>query len=227
MDDLREVILRNEYPGRIVGCARTGDGQVAGIYAVTGRSEASLRRRITVAGNGLAVVSTTDSERDPLRHYECAVTAGRWLVLGNGEQVRLTADRLDAGLEPPVALDNLSYEPDPPLFTARITVVLDRDAPGNVVLGAARRPGGGRSEADRMTLSARGLATGDAIVLCTYATSGGHVRTAPSHLEARVSAADAAELLDQVWSVLWPATRVAAVTAQLGQGGPDYLVRNA
>jgi IMP cyclohydrolase len=73
-------------------------------------------------------------------------------VFGNGEQVGEVAIRLAKGLPPAVALADLSYEPDPPIYTPRITAVVDRGQ-GHAWLGAARRSGGRREAADTAVIA--------------------------------------------------------------------------
>ncbi|WP_307530858.1 IMP cyclohydrolase [Streptomyces umbrinus] len=72
----------------------------------------------------LTVAPTGPAERDALRHYPAAREGTDWLVLGNGEQVATIAERLTGGALPVAALDQLDYEPDPPIFTPRISVSL-------------------------------------------------------------------------------------------------------
>jgi hypothetical protein len=69
---------------------------------------------------------------------------GGYVLTGHG------ADRLLEGQPAAVALDGLDYEPDPPIFTPRITVIVDVSSPANAWFGARpistigwrRRPSG-------------------------------------------------------------------------------------
>jgi hypothetical protein len=45
MTEIGKALAANPYPGRVLVLARTADGELAGIYALTGRSESSKRRR--------------------------------------------------------------------------------------------------------------------------------------------------------------------------------------
>ncbi|MEV6109482.1 IMP cyclohydrolase [Streptomyces sp. NPDC051940] len=219
---LTDALAANRYPGRGLLWCRTGDGSPAGTYFMTGRSPASRARRLADApGGGLLAVPTDDREHDALRHYTAVRPVDGRLVLGNGEQVDTVADRLAAGATPATALDGLDYEPDPPIHTPRITLVADPD--GTAWLGAARRSALGREPADRMTLRVAGLRPGEGVLLTTYASDGETVAAAPPYTEVRVSAADRAELLDEVWTALDPALRVTA--AVCAPGVPVRTVR--
>lgn len=237
MRKIGEVVSENRYPGRGVVWARTRGGALCGGYFLTGRSAAS-KARVLRRGDGELVVSPTGaSAHDPLRHYAAARERGGWLVFGNGEQVGAVADRLEdaAGLpedagagraaDPRQALDGLAYEPDPPIFTPRITVVVRRSS-GRAWLGAARRARGGRTSADVMTLAVGELTAGDALVMTTYRSDGGEaVATAEPYAEARTAAAGRSDLLAEVWGALDPGLRVAAAAFVPGELARAAVVR--
>ena len=117
----------------------------------------------------------------------------------------------------------LEYEPDPPIFTPRITVAADLRLGQDAWFGAARRSAAGRSATDVLTLAVRGLGPGDAVLMTTYRSDGQQVATGPPFLEARTGAADPDECLEEVRAALAPEFRVAvavyAVTrAQVNAG---------
>lgn len=207
---LHEILQANRYPGRIVVWARTLDGVMCGGYVLTGRTPASQARALRLAGQELVAGPTSPTPNDPLRHYVAAERRGDWLVYGNGEQVATVADRLQEGQPPTVALDGLEYEPDPPIFTPRITVVVNVDSPAQAWFGAARRSLSDRTTTNLLTLSVRDLAPGDAVLMTTYRSDGEHLVTGEPFVEAVSDAADRHELLDELWKSLDPRFRVAA-----------------
>ncbi|GAA4606533.1 IMP cyclohydrolase [Actinoplanes octamycinicus] len=225
MSDIGEALTVNRYPGRVLVLARTGDGELTGVYALTGRSPSSKARRIVPGDAELRVEATGEHAHDRLRHYTAAHSDDRWTVFGNGEQVTTVFERLSAGAHPAVALDELDYEPDPPIWTPRITVVVDR-RDGTAWLGAARRGGGRRESTDVTVTTLRDLAVGDVALLTTYTSDGTEVTTAPRVLDLTTTAATGDELLDLVWSALDPEFRVAA--AQLSpRAGIAAVLRHA
>ncbi|WP_344530849.1 IMP cyclohydrolase [Streptomyces albiaxialis] len=246
MESVHEVVAGNPYPGRGVVWARTLDGALCGGYFLTGRSPAS-RTRTVRRGDGELIVAPTAAPaapagpggpgapgapgvpgvpgapaHDPLRHYVAARERDGWLVFGNGEQVATVSDRLRRGHAPAEALSGLEYEPDPPIFTPRITVVADvRDDAGDDArddtrpgreawFGAARRGRGGRTAADVLTLAVRDLEPGDAVLMTTYRSDGRTVATGEPYHEVRTEAAGRDGLLEELWSALDPRLRVAA-----------------
>jgi IMP cyclohydrolase len=210
MTSIHDALQRNRYPGRLLLLARTLDDRLAAGYALTGRSTASRERRLerTAAGE-LAVLPTRPGEHDALRHYIAATSSDRWTVYGNGEQVSDVARRLDGGLAPADALMDLSYEPDPPIFTPRITAVVDRRE-GRAWLGSAYRPAAFREEADVAVVGAGTLARGDVLLLSTYDSDGQDVRTISRHSDLTTTARHEGKLLDELWAALDPRYAIAA-----------------
>lgn len=210
MTSVQEALRNNPYPGRLILLARTLDGELAAGYALTGRSGSSRARRIEIIEAGdVAVVPVGSQSHDALRHYVAATADERWTVYGNGEQVAEVAGRLAKGLAPGSALEELGYEPDPPICTPRITAVVDRVG-GRAWFGAARRPEGGRESADTAVLALGELAAGQAVMLSTYESDGERVSTARRHVDLSTSAPDAQALLAELWAALDPRFLVAA-----------------
>ncbi len=209
---LREALQENPYPGRLILLARTPAGDLLGGYAISGRSESSRARRIepTEAG-GLTVIPSAAGEHDALRHYVAAARTSRWWVFGNGEQVSEVTGRLDAGVTPADALNGLSYEPDGPIFTPRITAVVNR-RDGSAWFGAARRSAAAREGADITVVAFADLAPGDCVILSTYLSDGDTVTASRAHLDLRTRADDMKVLLSELWDALDERFRVAAAT---------------
>lgn len=114
----------------------TPGGTIRWLYFLTGRSEASKRRSLHFEAGRLSVVPTDGDADDRLRHYDCAVpvpgampeSVARGLVIGNGDHVELIAERLGAGVSVEAALAGIDPEPDPPINTPRIAVVVQGQA---------------------------------------------------------------------------------------------------
>jgi IMP cyclohydrolase len=225
---LGQALAHNPYPGRGILCARTGNGDVVAGYFVTGRSDASREREIRRTDTGeLSVAAKADVGFDPLRHYIAATASPDWLVFGNGAQVSTVAERLARGTAPAVALDDLEHEPDAPIYTDRITAVMQRPRGRLVVLGAARRSLAERSCSNVITLTARDLEPGEALLLTTYLSDGDVIDGGRPVLETQCAAGDDAELLDEIWSSLNPAYRVAAMVLPAAAEPYEALIRNS
>ncbi|MFJ1753268.1 IMP cyclohydrolase [Kitasatospora sp. NPDC088134] len=227
LPDLTDVLAAHPYPGRGVLRCRTADGASLAGYFLTGRSPASRARALRSTPDGaLTVVPTDVRAHDDLRHYQAVRRAAGLVVYGNGEQVAAVADRLAAGLSPAEALDGLDYEPDPPIFTPRLTVVADPREDGPTWCGAARHSAAARSGTDRLQLRLPALLPGEGVLLTTYQGALAAPATGAPYLEAATPYADAAHLLDALWSALPPGLRVAAAVFAPA-AFPEVLLRHA
>lgn len=219
---LTEALQSNSYPGRGLVVTRLVGGPLVVGYFLTGRSPASQARTFLRKDAGLAVVPTDDTAHDELRHYLAATWTSDHCVVGNGDQVEVVAGRLNAGQPPAQALMDLQYEPDPPLYTSRITTVVSRDG-GVAVLGAARHSAFDREAANVMAVTIAGLGEGEAVLWTTYQSSEGKVSTAAPYLEVTTDAGTAEDLCDQLWEALPTSLRVGA--AVVSPAGGDAVTR--
>lgn len=114
------------YPGRGIAHHVDADGRGGWIYFLTGRSATSRHRRISAIGGALIVEPTEpDATSDVLRHYPCARRIhGGGLIIGNGTHVDDIAAALARGETIEAIAATIDPEPDPPLFTPRIALVL-------------------------------------------------------------------------------------------------------
>lgn len=120
------------------------------------------------------------------------------------------AGRLASGRDPLLALEGLDYEPDPPIFTPRLTVIADNREGGEAWFGAARRSTGDRSATNRLTLHVSALAPGEGVLMTTYHSDGQEIATGAPFLEIRTTAETRGDLLDELWAALSPQLRIAA-----------------
>ncbi|WP_329252979.1 IMP cyclohydrolase [Streptomyces sp. NBC_01478] len=211
MDSLTDALTTNPYPGRGVLWCRTGDGSTLGAYFLTGRSPASQARTLHRTPAGELIVAPSDTRHhDHLRHYVAARQSQDWLVFGNGEQVSAVADRLASGQPPALALDGLDYEPDPPIFTPRLTVIADNRETGRAWFGAARRSSGKRTATDRLTLHIGDPAPGEGVLMTTYRSDGQQIATGAPFTEVHTGAHTPGDLMEELWSALPAQLRIAA-----------------
>ncbi|MGC5167753.1 IMP cyclohydrolase [Luteimicrobium sp. DT211] len=224
---MSDVLVPGTYPGRVVVLARTPVGELLGGVALTGRSARS-RARVLVPDDGALVVAPSSPgsgsgrasagalpAHDPLRHYTAAVSDDAWTVFGNGDHVETVAKSLATGTDPRIALDGLAYEPDPPIFTPRITAVVER-ATGHAWLGAARHSEGLRNGSDVTVTTLGDLGPGEGVALTTYEPDPTGTEPFPvasrRHRDVLTRAGGAITLLDELWSALRGPYRVAAST---------------
>ncbi len=118
-----------EYPGRGLALITDATGVRWWLYFVTGRSASSRRRRVRTSNGGLVVESVDALDRhDPLRHYTCARYSDNAVVIGNGDHVDVIVDGLNNGQSIDQIVETIEPEPDPPIWTPRIALVVSADA---------------------------------------------------------------------------------------------------
>ena len=223
--DLAAVLADRPYPGRVIVVARTG-ADISCAYAATGRSEASRQRRIRLTDNGdLMVEPTVGDADDPLRHYRAVRRTDNHFVLSNGTQTDPVADRLASGAPVAVALEDLEYEGDPPIYTPRITIVVDSES--RVWLGAAHRGSEGRASADTFVTRPGALGAGEGLLLSTYSGPVAEPVTNRIPVSITTTASTHAELAEQLWSGLNPERRVLVAGLRPDDHLADPYLRNA
>jgi IMP cyclohydrolase len=112
----------SDYPGRGLVYMVEVTGVSTWAYFITGRSNASKARRVRA---DLVIVPTElSADSDVLRHYACARWANDVLVVGNGDHVDVIATGLKQGQPLELITALIDPEPDPPICTPRIALVM-------------------------------------------------------------------------------------------------------
>ncbi len=183
------------------------------MYFVTGRSEASQRRRLVVRDGGEIAVedSASGNASDPLRHYVAAVTREKVVVVGNGSHVTPVADALQDGIDPLEAFAPHTYEPDDPVFTPRIWAAASLGEDARLLLGSVARSQRSDGAPVHGLWSLGHLTPGSGALLSTYEGDQRTPRSARLPIEVTTTAPDLTEMLAEVWSALEHDVRVAAL----------------
>lgn len=126
-----EQLRSNPYPGRgiVMGFNKKGD-QAIQVYWVMGRSENS-RNRVLVQKGDVVKTEPFDASKvkDPtlIIYTAMRVVDGKHIV-SNGDQTDSVAQVIENGGTFKKGLEERTYEPDAPNFTARITGEYSRDS---------------------------------------------------------------------------------------------------
>jgi IMP cyclohydrolase len=202
-----------EYPGRGLAVGRDADGVPFFAYWLTGRSPASQSRELVVQEREIVVRDISGAATDDLRHYTAATRGDDWFIVGNGTQVaELTAARAEQP-DLQLALRQLTYEPDPPIRTPRITAgaTIHGNELTDAVIGSATPYG---DLTAHPSLYAARIAAGTALTTTTYASTAEHVITNGRPEVVAVPLAWSA-ITDAIWQSLQPSLRIAAITVRL------------
>ncbi|WP_350281752.1 IMP cyclohydrolase [Kribbella sp. HUAS MG21] len=205
-----------EYPGRGLAIGRDVDGVPFFAYWLTGRSPASQSRELVVREREVVVQDVSGAATDDLRHYVAATRGDDWVIVGNGTQVgELTAARAQQP-DLQLAMRQLTYEPDPPIRTPRITAgaTITGAELTDVVIGSARAYDGTPDLTVHPSLYAARIAPGSALTTTTYAGTTQEVITNGRPEVITVESSWSA-IADALWQSLRPELRVAAIAVRL------------
>ncbi|MFG1905308.1 IMP cyclohydrolase [Kribbella sp. NPDC048928] len=217
-----------EYPGRGLAIGRDADGVPFFAYWLTGRSPASQARELVVHDRELIVRDTSGGPPDDLRHYTAAIRRDDWVIVGNGTQVSELAAARGQQPDLQVALRQLTYEPDPPIRTPRITAgaTITGTELANVVVGSARAYDGTPELTEHPSLFAARIAPGTALTTTTYSGAADPVTT-NGHPETIAVPCTWSDVTAGLWQSLRPALRIAAITVRLDTPAFTDVVQQA
>lgn len=125
-----DLLAPKTYPGRGIITGLAPDGKTAiHAYFIMGRSANSRNRYFQQTADGLYTRPADASQvEDPsLIIYRALGQYGDQLVVSNGDQTDTLLEGLAQGLPWQEALDQRTFEPDPPNFTPRISSLSQMD----------------------------------------------------------------------------------------------------
>ncbi|MCI8441561.1 MAG: inosine monophosphate cyclohydrolase [Provencibacterium sp.] len=130
MENVFERLKKNDYPGRGILIGRSADGEHAfAAYFIMGRSENSCNRIFVPEGEGLRTEAYDPGKlKDPslVIYAPVRVLDGRTIVT-NGDQTDTIYEALSLGGSFESALRTRTFEPDPPIYTPRISGLLEKN----------------------------------------------------------------------------------------------------
>ena len=127
MIKLREYLQDTVYPGRGIIIGQSVDGEnIVTAYFIMGRSENSKNRVFEKTFDGIRTKAFDESKlKDPsLVIYTPVRRYNNTIIITNGDQTDTIYDYLSRGESFADALSTRTFEPDPPIFTPRISGML-------------------------------------------------------------------------------------------------------
>lgn len=130
MDNIKDLLRNNNYPGRGIILGNTKDGKHAvAAYFIMGRSENSRNRIFVVEDDGISTKAFDESKvidpsliiYHPVREYQ------NYLIVTNGDQTDTILDGLKQNRSTKESLITREFEPDEPNYTPRISGLLKDD----------------------------------------------------------------------------------------------------
>ncbi len=174
---LSEYLSSNAYPGRGLVIGRSADGAKAILcYFIMGRSQGSRNRVFEPDGEGLRTRAFDESKLpDPsLYVYRAVRVLGNHTVVTNGDQTDTIYDALAVGRTFEDALRSRTFEPDPPIWTPRISGLLTVEN-GSMSYKLSILKNGGDETPLRYFFEYASPRAGEARIIHTYAHDGNPV----------------------------------------------------
>lgn len=172
-----EYLKDNVYPGRGLAIGRSADGKKAIIcYFIMGRSAGSRNRVFEADGDGIRTRAFDESKLpDPsLYVYRAVRVLGSHTIVTNGDQTDTIYDALAEGKSFIDALRTRTFEPDPPIWTPRISGLLKVEN-GSMSYALSILKNGGEETPLRYFYEYASPLAGQAHILHTYAGDGSPV----------------------------------------------------
>ncbi|MDR0975043.1 MAG: IMP cyclohydrolase [Ruminococcus sp.] len=177
MKDLKKLLSENAYPGRGIVIGRSPDGKNAVIaYFIMGRSENSRNRVFVKTADGVRTEAFDPSKMaDPsLVIYNAVRVLGNKHIVTNGDQTDTIYHGLDAQKTFEESLQCREFEPDPPIYTPRISgVVRLKDEDGfNYALSILKSADGNPESCNRFLYTYKPAVKGVGHFIHTYKCDG-------------------------------------------------------
>ena len=127
MENLKQLLGENAYPGRGIVLGRSADGTKAvAAYFIMGRSENSRNRVFVEDGDGICTQAFDPAKlTDPsLIIYSPVRVLGNKTIVTNGDQTDTIYEGMDRQLTFEQSLRIREFEPDAPNYTPRISGIM-------------------------------------------------------------------------------------------------------
>lgn len=171
---ITEYLKENAYPGRGLAIGKTADGKKAVLcYFIMGRSTGSRNRVFEADGEGIRTRAFDESKlpNPSLYVYRAVRMLGNYTVVTNGDQTDTVYDALSEGRTFYDALRTRTFEPDPPIWTPRISGLLTVEN-GEMSYALSILKNGGEETPLRYFYEYEAPLAGEARILHTYAHDG-------------------------------------------------------
>lgn len=166
-----DLFAENPYPGRGIILGKSPDCRsLIQVYWIMGRSEGS-RNRVFVEENGFLKTKLWDESKatDPtLLIYYPMRNLGGFHIVSNGDQTDTIYQALQSAGTFESALDTRTFEPDPPIYTPRISGMMTVGTPDRYKLSILKPMSGDAESCVRVYYNYQTNANGVGNCIQTY-----------------------------------------------------------
>lgn len=123
-----DYLKENAYPGRGIMIGKRPDGLAVAAYFIMGRSASSRNRVFVAEGDDLRTQAfdSTALEKPELLIYHPVRVVKDGMIVTNGDQTDYIDEKLEDAYTFADALRDYTFEPDPPIYTPRISGLMMR-----------------------------------------------------------------------------------------------------
>jgi len=224
-EDQSDRIETSDYPGRGIVIGATPDGtHLVQVYWIMGRSEGSRNRFIiqeedTVRTRVFDESKLTEEMLSRVSYYPIRVY-GSHHILTNGDQTDTILEHLKSGRTFESALDTRTWELDPPIYTPRISGLLNTksDAGYAYKLSILKTIQGSADHTSRQYFTYDTAIPGYGHCITTYLDDGDPVPSFEGEPYTVALPDDIRETTDHFWSLLDEDNKVALLTKFIDPG---------
>lgn len=227
--DLQEELRQNSYPGRGILIGKSADGENGVLtYFIMGRSENSLNRIFEEDINdGIRTRAYDESKlSDPsLVIYSPVRVIGSCTVVTNGDQTDTICDFIDESSTFENALRTRTFEPDPPIFTPRISGLADFSDGFSYKLSILKSAGGRGESVQRFFYEYPQPVSGEGHFIHTYKQNGNPPPSFEGEPKAVRLFGDIDAYTSSVWEALNPAYRISLFVRYVSLRTGEFTTR--
>ncbi|MDR0929565.1 MAG: IMP cyclohydrolase [Oscillospiraceae bacterium] len=213
MKTIGEAVARTPYPGRGIVLGRNAYGTHAmAAYFIMGRSENSRNRVFIPEGEGIRTQAHDPAKlTDPsLVIYAPMRVLGHTTIVTNGDQTDTIYNFLLCGDSFESALRTRTFEPDPPIYTPRISgIITRRNGDFFYKLALLKSDGGDSSACLRYFYEYETPLAGQGHLLHTYCGTGDVPTAFTGEPETVSMGNNVDEVAESIWNGLNPDNKIA------------------
>lgn len=206
--DLKKELSENAYPGRgiVIGMSENGENAVAA-YFIMGRSENSQNRVFEADLNdGIRTKAFDESKLiDPaLVIYSPVRISSNRTIVTNGDQTDTIYEFIDEGGSFEEALETRKFEPDPPIYTPRISgmITCEGDKSFSYKLSILKSNRGNENSELRFFYNYPHPVAGEGHLIHTYKGDGNPPESFEGEPKPCQLTGDIDEIADTIWNSL-------------------------
>lgn len=206
--DIEGLLSENTYPGRGIIVGFSPQGRAVSAYFIMGRSENSRNRVLSLDKENLKVEAfeTKQVKNPSLIYYTALQRFADVLILSNGDHGDIICSYLKDGKTFEQALENSSYEPDEPHYTARISSLVSLKEPFTYELAILKK---GESGCKRKFFKYNDPTKGGGHMIHTYKADGKILPSFTGSPREVTIGEDIEAFSQKIWSALNKNNRIA------------------